>query len=58
MTTSILAFIGALTVILTAATRVPAALASLIRAFIPVVAALRALRACAEQLGSGKADNR
>ncbi|WP_326647394.1 MULTISPECIES: hypothetical protein [unclassified Streptomyces] len=44
MTTSILASIGALTVILTAATHIPAALASLIRSFIPVIAAIHALR--------------
>jgi hypothetical protein len=45
MTTTILAGIGAATLILHTAIRVPYALAALLRACIPVVTALRELRA-------------
>ncbi|WP_160311592.1 hypothetical protein [Streptacidiphilus melanogenes] len=51
MTASILAFIGTLTVVLTAATRIPAALAALIRSFIPVLAAIRAVHAFVKHPG-------
>ncbi|WP_214105461.1 hypothetical protein [Acrocarpospora catenulata] len=44
MTSTILAAVGALTLILHTATRLPAALAELLRAFLPVIAALTELR--------------
>ncbi|MGN9840566.1 hypothetical protein ACTMTI_20815 [Nonomuraea sp. H19] len=43
MTSTILAAIGAAVLILHTATRLPRALADLLRAFLPVVAALREL---------------
>ncbi|WP_214105565.1 hypothetical protein [Acrocarpospora catenulata] len=45
MTTTILAAIGALTLILHTAVRLPAALAELLRAFLPVITTLAELRA-------------
>lgn len=45
MVPSVLAVIGGLTLILTAATRIPGAVAELLRACIPVIIALRDLRA-------------
>ncbi|MEO3861421.1 hypothetical protein [Acrocarpospora sp. B8E8] len=45
MTTTILAAIGALTLILHTAARLPHALADLLRAFLPVINALDELRA-------------
>ncbi|WP_170990730.1 hypothetical protein [Herbidospora galbida] len=45
MTTTILAAIGALTLILHTAARLPQALADLLRAFLPVIAVFAELRA-------------
>lgn len=44
MVTAILAVLGAVVLVVQAATRLPAAVALFVRAWIPVVRALRALR--------------
>ncbi len=56
MVTGLLAALGAVVLVLQAATRLPAALALFVRALIPVVRALRALRDEWRRSGSKRDD--